>query len=61
MSMWWQHSNEINKETKKIIDLDGSESRRCVKVDAYEILIYNTDVSYLPLSEMGHIAMLHLN
>ena len=33
---------------------------RCVKVDAYEI-IYNTDVSYLPLSEMGHMAMLRLN
>ena len=32
-----------------------------MKVDAYEILIYNTDVSYLPLSEMGHKAMLHLN
>ena len=32
-----------------------------VKVDAYEILIYNTDVSYLPLSEMGHTAMLHVN
>ena len=28
------------------------------KMDADEILIYNTDVSYLPLSEM---AMLHLN
>ena len=32
-----------------------------MKVDAYEILIDNTDVSYLPLSEMGHMAMLHLN
>ena len=32
-----------------------------VKVDAYEILIDNTNVSYLPLSEMGHMAMLHLN
>ena len=31
------------------------------KMDADEILIYNTDVSYLPLSEMGHMAMLHLN
>ena len=28
---------------------------------SYEILIYNTDVSYLPLSEMGHTEMLHLN
>ena len=26
-----------------------------MKVDAYEILIYHTDISYLPLSEMGHI------
>ena len=32
-----------------------------MKVDAYEILIYNTDVSYLPLSEMGHTEMLHVN
>ena len=32
-----------------------------MKVDAYEILIDNTDVNYLPLSEMGHTAMLHLN
>ena len=30
------------------------------KMDADEILIYNTDVSFLPLSEMGHMAMLHL-
>ena len=29
-------------------------------MDADEILIYNTDVSFLPLSEMGHMAMLHL-
>ena len=32
-----------------------------VKVGAYEIFTNNTDVSYLPLSEMGHIAMLTLN
>ena len=32
-----------------------------MKVDAYEILIYHTDISYLPLSEMGHMVMLHLN
>ena len=31
------------------------------KFDVYEIIFYNTDVSYLPLSEMGHMAMLHLN
>ena len=31
-----------------------------MKVDAYEMFIYNTDISYLPLSEMGHVAMLHL-
>ena len=43
------------------IELDDSDSKRCVKVDGYEILIYNTDVSYLPLTEMGHIAMLRLN
>ena len=30
------------------------------KIGAYEIFIYNTDVSYLPLSEMGHTVMLHL-
>ena len=35
------------------IELDDSDSKRCVKVDGYEILIYNTDVSYLPLTEMG--------
>ena len=40
--------------------LNDSESK-CVKVVAYEIFIYDTDVSYLPLSEMGHMAMLHLN
>ena len=33
----------------------------CVKVDAYEIFIYNTDVSYLLVSETDHVAMLHLN
>ena len=33
----------------------------CMKVDAYEILIYHTDISYLPLSKMGHMVMLHLN
>ena len=38
-----------------------SESECRVKVDAYEIFIYYTDVSYLLSSEMGHIAMLHLN
>ena len=43
------------------IELDDSDSKRCVKVDGYEILTYNTDVSYLPLTEMGHIAMLPLN
>ena len=26
-----------------------------------EIFVYNADVSYLPLSEMGHMAMLHTN
>ena len=33
-----------------------------MKVNAYEIFIYNTDVrGYLPVSEMGHVAMLHSN
>ena len=36
MSMWQQHCNEMNKETKNLIELDGSESKRCVKVDPYE-------------------------
>ena len=36
------------------MELDGGESKWCVKVDAYEIFIY-------PLGEMSHIAMLHLN
>ena len=30
-----------------------------MKVDVYEIFIYNIDVGYLPVSEMGHVAMLH--
>ena len=46
---------------KNIIDSDSSESKCCVKVDAYEIFIYNTYVGYLPVSEIGHVAMLHLN
>ena len=33
-----------------------------MKVSAYEIFIYKTDVrSYLPVSEMGDVAMLHSN
>ena len=44
------------------IEFDSSESECCVKVNAYEIYIYNTDVrGYLPVSEMGHVAMLHSN
>ena len=43
------------------MELDSSESKRCVKVDAYQMLIYNTDVSYLLFSKMGHMAMLLLN
>ena len=44
------------------IEFDSSESECCVKVNAYEIFIYNTDVrGYLPVSEMGHVAMLHSN
>ena len=39
--------------------LDGCESKCCVKVDANEIFILMS--GYLPLSEMGHMAMLHLN
>ena len=46
---------------KNIIDSDSSESKCCVKVDAYEVFIYNTNVGYLPMSEIGHVAMLHLN
>ena len=42
--------------------IDSSEFECCVKVNAYEIFIYNTDVrGYLPVSEMGHVAMLHSN
>ena len=29
-----------------------------MKVDAYEIFIYNADISYLPLSETGDMAAL---
>ena len=43
------------------IEFDSSESECCVKVDVYEIFIYNIDVGYLPVSEMGHVAMLHSN
>ena len=44
------------------IEFDISESECCMKVSAYEIFIYKTDVrSYLPVSEMGHVAMLHSN
>ena len=32
-----------------------------MKGNAYEIFIYNIDVGYLPVSEMGHVAMLHSN
>ena len=39
----------------------GNEFKRCVKVYAYEVSTYNTDVSYLLLSDMGHMEMLHLN
>ena len=45
----------------KNIEFDGSESQCCVKGNAYEIFIYNIDVGYLPVSEMGHVAMLHSN
>ena len=41
------------------IEFDSSESECCVKVDVYEIFIYNIDVGYLPVSEVGHVAMLH--
>ena len=41
-----------------MIELNGSKFQCCVKVDAYEIY---TDVNYLPSSEMGQMAMLHLN
>ena len=31
-----------------------------MKVNVYEIFIYNTNVrGYFPVSEMGHVAMLH--
>ena len=52
-----QRDKKINTN---FIELDGSESKGYIKVDAYEMLIYNTDVSYLPLSEMGHETMLYL-
>ena len=52
MSMWKQHY---------FFKLDGGESKSCIAVDAYEIFLYNTDVSYLLLSEMRHMAMLCLN
>ena len=44
-----------------IVEFDSSESKCSVNVDAYEIFTYNTNVDYLPLSEMGHVAMLHSN
>ena len=28
-----------------------------MKVDAHEMFVYNTDVSYLPVGKMGHVAM----
>ena len=34
---------------------------RYMKVDANEMFICNADVSYLPESEIGYVAMLHLN
>ena len=33
------------------IKTDGAESKCCVKVDSYEIFVYNTDVSYFPWAE----------
>ena len=43
------------------IEFDSSKPS-AVKVNAYEIFIYNTDVrGYLPVSEMGHVEMLHSN
>ena len=47
MSMSQQHCNEINKETEKFIGLDGGESKCCVKVDAYQILINNIKKYFL--------------
>ena len=35
------------KKHINFIELDGNESMCRVKVDTYEIFIYNTDVSYL--------------
>ena len=32
-----------------------------MKVSAYEIFLCSTDVGYLSVSEMGHVAMLHSN
>ena len=32
-----------------------------MKVDTYEIFIYNADISYLPLSEMGDMAALRIS
>ena len=51
-----------DKETQIFFDY-GNESKCSVKVDAYEIFIYNIDVSYqlFPLSGMSHTEMLHLN
>ena len=61
MSLWQQHCNETNEETfANFIELDGSESKFCVKVDACEIFFHNTDISYLPLSGMDYMPMLHL-
>ena len=37
----------MNCETLNIIEFDKSKSKCCVKVDAYEVFIYNTNVGYL--------------
>ena len=52
----------MNFETQiTSVEFERSESKCCVKVDAYEMFTYNTDVGYLLVSEMGHMAMLHSN
>ena len=41
------------RRNTSFIELDGDESKCCVKVDTFEILIY-------PLGEMGHMPMWEL-
>ena len=52
------------KSSKKsnVIVITALQRDELRNTNTYEIFIYNTDVrGYLPVSEMGHVAMLHSN